>query len=63
MFPDSSGSLYVYSNSRDVLEGACNWHAGVLVDEIRPDDCWGLRRGRAYTFGGNEIDFACSHGQ
>lgn len=61
MFPQSSGSLYVYSNSRDVLEGACNWHDGKLEDEIRPDDCWGLRRGRAYTFGANEIDFACSH--
>lgn len=61
MFPDSSGSLYVYSNSRDVLEGACNWHGGRLDDEIRPDDCWGLRRGRAYSFGSNEIDFVCNH--
>lgn len=61
VFPESSGSLYVYSNSRDVLEGACNWHDCRLEDEIRPDDCWGLRRGRAYTHGANELDFICSH--
>lgn len=61
VFPESSGSLYIYSNSRDVLEGACNWHDCKLEDEIRPDDCWGLRRGRAYTHGANELDFLCSH--
>lgn len=61
VFPESAGSLYVYSNSRDVLEGACNWHDCKLEDEIRPDDCWGLRRGRAYIHGANELDFLCSH--
>jgi diguanylate cyclase (GGDEF)-like protein len=28
---------------------------------MHPDDCWGLRRGRTYTFGENEIDFPCTH--
>jgi diguanylate cyclase (GGDEF)-like protein len=28
---------------------------------MHPADCWGLRRGRPYTFGENEIDFRCSH--
>jgi diguanylate cyclase (GGDEF)-like protein len=28
---------------------------------MHPDDCWGLRRGRIYTFGENEIDFPCTH--
>jgi len=61
IFPDCSGSIYVYSNSRDVLEGACEWNGCRLEPEIRPDDCWGLRRGRMYAYGSNEIDFMCSH--
>ena len=28
---------------------------------MHPDDCWGLRRGRTYTFGEHEIDFPCAH--
>jgi hypothetical protein len=28
---------------------------------MHPADCWGLRRGRPYTFGENEIDFLCAH--
>jgi diguanylate cyclase (GGDEF)-like protein len=61
MLPGCAGSLYIYSNSRDVLESARAWNGGVTVVSMHPDDCWGLRRGRAYTFGDNEIDFACSH--
>ena len=32
-----------------------------MMPAMHPDDCWGLRRGRPYTFGQNEIDFRCSH--
>lgn len=61
IFGACSGSLYVYSNSRDVLDGACCWNNGHLHAHIRPDECWGLRRGRTYVFGANEIDFQCAH--
>ena len=61
ILPGSSGTLYTYSNSRDVLEGACAWNDGVLLDHIRPDDCWGLRRGRPYLYGANEVEFVCQH--
>ncbi|MES0882635.1 sensor domain-containing diguanylate cyclase [Roseibium sp. SCP14] len=61
LLPSSAGALYVYSNSRDVLDGACAWNGGKLEAHIRPTSCWGLRRGRPYVFGDGEVSFACEH--
>jgi len=61
LLPGCAGSIYVYSNSRDVLDGACSWNGGELHEHIRPESCWGLRRGRTYAYGSSEIDFACAH--
>ncbi|MEM9582870.1 MAG: diguanylate cyclase [Pseudomonadota bacterium] len=59
--PDSEGELYVYSNSRDVLDGACCWGHDVLQDYIHPDACWALRRGRSYAHSPDKISFTCEH--
>ncbi|ASP33852.1 nitrate- and nitrite sensing domain-containing protein [Labrenzia sp. VG12] len=61
MLPNCSGSVYVYSNSRDVLDGTCSWNGGVLHEHIRPGDCWSLRRGRGYSYRSQDIKFACEH--
>ena len=61
LLPGCAGSLYIYANSRDVLESTHAWNGGKTVATMHPDDCWGLRRGRIYTFGDNEIDFPCMH--
>jgi diguanylate cyclase (GGDEF)-like protein len=61
LLPGCAGSLYIYANSRDVLESAKAWNGGKMMPAMHPDDCWGLRRGRPYSFGENEIDFRCSH--
>lgn len=61
LLPFSQGAIYVYSNSRDVLDGWVAWNGCELHDHIRPDSCWGLRRGRTYTFGSGEVNFACGH--
>jgi diguanylate cyclase (GGDEF)-like protein len=61
LLPGCAGSLYIYANSRDVLESATAWNGGKMMPAMQPDDCWGLRRGRPYTFGVNEIEFRCSH--
>jgi diguanylate cyclase (GGDEF)-like protein len=61
LLPGCAGSLYIYANSRDILEGATGWNGGRLIAAMHPDDCWGLRRGRPYTLGDNEIDFLCGH--
>ncbi len=63
LLPESAGSIYVYSNSRDVLDGASSWNGGVLKDRIRPDECWGLRRGRTYRYGSTEVEFTCEHAE
>ncbi|MCE0504379.1 diguanylate cyclase [Roseivivax sp. GX 12232] len=61
MLPEVEGSVYVYSNSRDVLDGMAAWNGGRAADHIRPDSCWGLRRGRSYAYGSSEVNFACAH--
>ena len=45
LLPDCAGSLYIYANSRDVLDSAKAWNGGQTTTAMHPDDCWGLRRG------------------
>jgi diguanylate cyclase (GGDEF)-like protein len=61
LIPGCAGTLYIYANSRDVLETARAWNGAQSTTAIQPDDCWGLRRGRTYTFGESEIAFPCAH--
>lgn len=62
LLPDSHGELYLYSNSRDVLDGACEWgQVGQVRDHITPDCCWSLRRGRAYVHDPELLCFPCDH--
>ncbi|MDJ0639920.1 MAG: diguanylate cyclase [Paracoccaceae bacterium] len=61
MFPESEGSLYVYSNSRDTLDLATSWAMENPPKRIPPDDCWALRRGRGYSYGTKAIEFTCAH--
>ncbi|UZD89684.1 diguanylate cyclase [Cognatishimia activa] len=63
MLPECAGSIYVYSNSRDVLDGVSSWNDGVVKRHIHPEACWGLRRGRTYTYGTSEVDFICEHAE
>ncbi|WP_298846896.1 diguanylate cyclase [uncultured Ruegeria sp.] len=63
ILPEAEGSVYVYSNSRDVLDGCASWNGGAHKAHIHPEGCWGLRRGRTYEFGVSEIDFVCEHAE
>ena len=63
ILPEAEGSVYVYSNSRDVLDGCASWNEGSHKAHIHPEGCWGLRRGRTYEFGASEIDFICEHAE
>ncbi|CUH50245.1 sensor domain-containing diguanylate cyclase [Ruegeria atlantica] len=63
ILPEAEGSVYVYSNSRDVLDGSASWNGGTHKAHIHPEGCWGLRRGRTYEYGASEIDFACEHAE
>jgi diguanylate cyclase (GGDEF)-like protein len=62
LLPNCFGELYLYSNSRDVLDGACEWgQDGMMNDHITPETCWPLRRGRAYEHSPNTLCFPCDH--
>ena len=61
LLPGCAGSLYIYANSRDILESAKAWNGGETTPAMHPDDCWGLRRGRTYTYGDKDIGFPCAH--
>ena len=50
LLPGSKGELYVYSNSRDALDGMCKWNTVDLHESISADSCWALRRGRSYEY-------------
>ncbi len=56
-FPEDSGVLYLYHSSRNILERVTAW-GRPLEDPIifKPDDCWGLRRGRMHIINESVID-------
>jgi diguanylate cyclase (GGDEF)-like protein/PAS domain S-box-containing protein len=46
LFPNSSGSLFIYRESRDVLERVTSWGSGRTRETtLTPDECWALRLG------------------
>ncbi len=62
LIPEADGALYVYDKSRSMLGLAVCW--GSLPEfpqHILPDECWALRRGRAYSYGLKPIQFDCDH--
>ena len=61
ILPGTRGQLFIYSNSRDVLEEACSWRFDLQQDNVTPDSCWALRRGRSYTFSRDALGFVCDH--
>lgn len=61
LLPHSSGEVYIYANSRDVLEGRVGWQGAAPKPQIHPEDCWGLRRGRTYAYGERGVGFECNH--
>ncbi|WP_298360075.1 diguanylate cyclase [uncultured Litoreibacter sp.] len=62
LMPEAEGQLYIYSNSRDSLDLNIQWGGtDTAPKQIEADDCWALRRGRAYSFGMRPIEFPCAH--
>ena len=46
LFPDSVGSLFIYRESRDLLEHVTTWGTGPVPHvTLVPDECWALRLG------------------
>jgi diguanylate cyclase (GGDEF)-like protein/PAS domain S-box-containing protein len=50
LFRDDSGALYVFRNSRNIVERAASWGDVPPQDHgFEPDECWALRRGRLHV--------------
>ncbi len=62
LITEADGALYIYDSGRTMLELVASWGTMPEFDlHIMPDDCWALRRGRAYAFGLKPIEFVCDH--
>ncbi|WP_420862798.1 sensor domain-containing diguanylate cyclase [Algirhabdus cladophorae] len=61
MIPEAGGQLFLYSNSRNILDLAAQWGETSDTKQLEATDCWALRRGRAYSFGAQDIEFKCDH--
>jgi diguanylate cyclase (GGDEF)-like protein/PAS domain S-box-containing protein len=49
LFPASPGSLFIYRESRDVLEHVSTWGSWQAAEAtLAPDECWALRLGRPH---------------
>ncbi len=63
LLPDTSGAVYIYRNSRDMLELKASWGAVETAPAmIAPGDCWGLRLGKVHV-ASREHDLCCNHGE
>jgi diguanylate cyclase (GGDEF)-like protein len=61
LLPNCAGNLYIYANSRDILDSVTFWNGGRLAPPMQPDDCWSLRRGYTVTHRECDINFHCAH--
>ena len=61
LMPECRGALYAYAPSAERLEIAARWNGSTAAENLAPDDCWSLRRGHPYRFGGAAVEFACPH--
>ena len=60
-FPGTSGAIYFYRNSRDVLERSTVWGPAEAGDELMiPTHCWGLRLGKTHQCVLRD-DLVCAH--
>jgi diguanylate cyclase (GGDEF)-like protein len=61
LLPGTSGELFLYRNSRNLLEKALQWGDPCNPKEaIEPHECWGLRLGRVHQVSGKDALY-CPH--
>ncbi|MBW7921399.1 MAG: diguanylate cyclase [Rubellimicrobium sp.] len=61
LLPGAKGELYIYSNSRDALDGQVKWNTAHLHPTIAADSCWALRRGHSYQHRDGGLCLPCDH--
>ncbi len=63
LFPDaSSGGLYLFKSSRDLVEATVRWgKKDGVAPTFPPDACWSLRRGQPHWSGHPDNGITCQH--
>lgn len=62
IFPELAGGLYVLNDQRTALRRVGAWKTPQpSLASFSPDDCWGLRRGRAHVSHIGKEDVNCQH--
>ena len=61
-FPDYGGALYILNNSKNLYEMTATWgEAAALELVFGQDECWSLRRTRAYLVADSGTTMNCRH--
>lgn len=58
-----SGAIYLFRESRNLLDLLARWGDQEVAESVVPDECWGLRRGQAYRPPGPQPALRCKHVQ
>ncbi len=61
LFPEQSGALYIFRNSRNLAEAVATWGDMSLQSDFPSDDCWALRRGRTHIVNDPRVGVRCRH--
>jgi diguanylate cyclase (GGDEF)-like protein len=64
LFPEDSGAVFTFRNSRNLLEAAAVWGNHPPTETaFAPDECWAIRLGRDHLFAGtpDAIALRCKH--
>lgn len=63
IFPDWSGCLYLFNDSKTMVELVTSWgeHELKSDDIIAPDDCWALRQGKEHVALDVTNRLSCNH--
>lgn len=61
-FPDYSGALYILNNNKNLFEMTAIWGEAANLELVFSyDECWSLRRSRAYLVGDSKETMNCRH--
>ncbi len=64
LLPQTSGALYLVRHAADPAEKVVSWGdapPGPSENDVGPNDCWGLRRGRLHSVLNPESEPICAH--
>jgi diguanylate cyclase (GGDEF)-like protein len=62
LFPSSTGGVYIYEHSRDLLDLVACWgDLDTLQTIIYPGECWGLRRNKIHQISSPKDRLRCQH--